>query len=79
MSSEQREILWQVALASYDPRELRIWSRYLTERVPAICCTCCTSARALMERLQGGGIDVVVLGAALEDMDALEALRQMSR
>ena len=36
---EQQEAVWRVALASYDPREMRVWMRYLEECNPAIRCT----------------------------------------
>ena len=32
---EQQEAVWRVALASYDPREMRVWMRYLEECNPA--------------------------------------------
>lgn len=39
MSYEEQDVIWRVALASYDPREMRVWTRYLEERNPAIRCT----------------------------------------
>ena len=35
MSYEEQDVIWRVALASYDPREMRVWTRYLEERNPA--------------------------------------------
>ena len=77
MSYEERDDVWRVALASYDPREMRVWSRYLEERNPAIHCIDYRSGSRLLERLEKGDIDVVVLGGRLEDMDSLEFLQQM--
>lgn len=77
MSYEEQPVTWRVALASYDPREMRVWSRYLEERNPAIHCMGYRSGAMLMERLQKGDVDVVVLGGKLEDMDTLDLLRQM--
>ena len=43
--------------------------RYLEERNPAIRCTGYRSSRTLLERLEQGDVDVLVLGGRLEDMD----------
>ena len=51
MSYEEQDVIWRVALASYDPREMRVWTRYLEERNPAIRCTGYRSSRPLLERL----------------------------
>lgn len=69
MSYEEQDVIWRVALASYDPREMRVWTRYLEERNPAIRCTGYRSSRTLLERLEQGDVDVLVLGGRLEDMD----------
>ena len=52
MSYEEQNVIWRVALASYDPREMRVWTRYLEERNPAIRCTGYRSSRPLLERMR---------------------------
>lgn len=74
MSYEEQNVIWRVALASYDPREMRVWTRYLEERNPAIRCTGYRSSRPLLERLEQGDVDVLVLGGRLEDMDSIQFL-----
>ena len=74
MSYEEQDVIWRVALASYDPREMRVWTRYLEERHPAIRCTGYRSSRPLLERLEQGDVDVLVLGGRLEDMDSIQFL-----
>lgn len=74
MSYEEQDVIWRVALASYDPREMRVWTRYLEERNPAIRCTGYRSSRPLLERLEQGDVDVLVLGGRLEDMDSIQFL-----
>lgn len=74
MSYEEQDAIWRVALASYDPREMRVWTRYLEERNPAIRCTGYRSSRTLLERLEQGDVDVLVLGGRLEDMDSIQFL-----
>lgn len=74
MSYEEQDAIWRVALASYDPREMRVWTRYLEERNPAIRCTSYRSSRTLLERLEQGDVDVLVLGGRLEDMDSIQFL-----
>ena len=75
MSYEEQDVIWRVALASYDPREMRVWTRYLEERNPAIRCTGYRSSRTLLERLEQGDVDVLVLGGRLEDMDSIQFLK----
>ena len=74
VSYEEQDVIWRVALASYDPREMRVWTRYLEERNPAIRCTSYRSSRTLLERLEQGDVDVLVLGGRLEDMDSIQFL-----
>ena len=74
MSYEEQDVIWRVALASYDPREMRVWTRYLEERNPAIRCTGYRSSRPLLERREQGDVDVLVLGGRLEDMDSFQFL-----
>lgn len=76
MSIEEQEV-WRVAMASYDPRELRVWSRYLEERNSSVRCTGYRSSKELMDRLRMGDVDVLVLGGRLEDMDGFDFLREM--
>ena len=49
---EQQEAVWCVALASYDPREMRVWMRYLEECNPAIRCTGYRTSQTLLRRLE---------------------------
>lgn len=63
---EQQEAVWRVALASYDPREMRVWMRYLEECNPAIRCTGYRTSQTLLRRLEQGDVDVLVLGGRLE-------------
>lgn len=49
---EQQEAVWRVALASYDPREMRVWMRYLEECNPAIRCTGYRTSQTLLRRLE---------------------------
>ena len=77
MSYEEQDAIWRVALASYDPREMRVWIRYLEERNPAIRCTGYRTSKTLLERLELGDVDVLVLGGRLEDMDSLQFLPKM--
>ena len=79
MSYEEQDVIWRVALASYDPREMRVWTRYLEERNPAIRCTGYRSSRPLLERLEQGDVDVLVLGGRLEDMDSIRVSAQDTR
>ena len=65
MSYEEQDVIWRVALASYDPREMRVWTRYLEERNPAIRCTGYRNSRTLLERLEQGDVDVLVLLSAV--------------
>ena len=68
MSYEEQDVIWRVALASYDPREMRVWTRYLEERNPAIRCTGYRSSRTLLERLEQGDVDVLVLGGGIGNL-----------
>ena len=69
---EQQEAVWRVALASYDPREMRVWMRYLEECNPAIRCTGYRTSQTLLRRLEQGDVDVLVLGGRLEDVDSIQ-------
>ena len=68
MNSEQTAQL-QVALASYDLKELRVQKRYLQEQGTALACTCFYSGEKLFAQLQQGvHYDAVVLCSELPDM-----------
>ena len=68
MNSEQTAQL-QVALASYDLKELRVQKRYLQEQGTALACTCFCSGEKLFAQLQQGvHYDAVVLCSELPDM-----------
>lgn len=51
MNSERTAQL-QVALASYDLKELRVQKRYLQEQGTAIVCTCFCSGEKLLAQLR---------------------------
>lgn len=74
---EQQEAVWRVALASYDPREMRVWMRYLEECNPAIRCTGYRTSQTLLRRLEQGDVDVLVLGGRLEDVDSIQFLPRL--
>lgn len=68
MNSERTAQL-QVALASYDLRELRVQKRYLQEQGTAIVCTCfCSGEKLLAQLRQGVRYDAVVLCSELTDL-----------
>ena len=68
MNSEQTAQL-QVALASYDLKDLRVQKRYLQEQGTALACTCFCSGEKLFAQLQQGvHYDAVVLCSELPDM-----------
>lgn len=66
MNSERTAQL-QVALASYDLKELRVQKRYLQEQGTAIDCTCfCSGEKLLAQLRQGVRYDAVVLCTELK-------------
>ena len=74
--STQRKTL-QIALGSYDRKELRVEKNYLQEQSPALECTCFQNGGRLLEQLrQGRQFDVVILCSQLEDMSGLEFLNE---
>ena len=76
MNSERTAQL-QVALASYDLKELRVQKRYLQEQGTAIACTCFCSGKKLLAQLrQGARYDAVVLCSELTDLSAEQFVRQ---
>ena len=77
MNSERTAQL-QVALASYDLRELRVQKRYLQEQGTAIVCTCfCSGEKLLAQLRQGVRYDAVVLCSELTDLSAEQFVRQL--
>ena len=77
MNSEQIAQL-QVALASYDLKELRVQKRYLQEQGTALACTCfCSGEKLLAQLRQGVHYDAVVLCSELLDMTEEQFVRQM--
>ena len=81
MNGERMANVLQVALASYDRKELRVQQQYLEEQDAALECTCFRSGAALLRELrQTAKYDVVVLCSELEDMSGMEfvlRLRQL--
>ena len=76
MNSERTAQL-QVALASYDLKELRVQKRYLQEQGTAIVCTCfCSGEKLLAQLRQGVRYDAVVLCSELTDLSAEQFVRQ---
>lgn len=70
----------RVALVSYDPRQLRVWSRYLEEQSTGLRCRGFRSGEALLLRLrEKEAFDVVVLGGQMEDMDARTLLERAGK
>lgn len=71
MNSERTAQL-QVALASYDLKELRVQKRYLQEQGTAIDCTCfCSGEKLLAQLRQGVRYDAVVLCSELKERPML--------
>lgn len=69
MESEHTAKTLQIALGSYDRKELRVEKNYLQEQSPALECTCFQNGGRLLEQLrQGRQFDVVILCSQLEDM-----------
>lgn len=75
MESERTAKMLQIALGSYDRKELRVQKNYLQEQNIALECTCFQRGSHLLEELhQGRKFDVVILCSQLEDMSGLEFL-----
>lgn len=78
MLAEGKDACLRVALASYDPRALRVQKRFLEEQCSFLRCTGYRRGWELLERLrQGSCYDVIVLGSQLEDMDEAEFLTHL--
>lgn len=66
MESEHTAKTLQIALGSYDRKELRVEKNYLQEQSPALECTCFQNGGRLLEQLrQGRQFDVVILCSQL--------------
>lgn len=56
MDNERTADVLQVALASYDRKELRVQKNYLEEQNPVLACTCFLNGHKLLQELQQGHI-----------------------
>ena len=54
MDNERTADVLQVALASYDRKELRVQKNYLEEQNPVLACTCFLNGHKLLQELQQG-------------------------
>ncbi len=80
VSKKRNAMGLRVALASYDVRQLRVWSRYLEERNAELSCEGYRTGEELLLSLrQGEPFDVVVLGGQLGDMDAMTFLERAGK
>ena len=52
MDNERTADVLQVALASYDRKELRVQKNYLEEQNPVLACTCFLNGHKLLQELQ---------------------------
>ena len=78
MDNERTAGMLQIALGSYDRKELRVQKNYLQEQGAALACTCFQSGSRLLDELrQGHRYDVVILCSQLEDMSGLEFMMQI--
>ena len=70
MTFEHEDEVLQIALASYDPKELRVQKNYLEEQNFKLRCDCfCTGESLLRQLQQEKQYHAVVLCSQLEDMD----------
>ncbi|MGN0707462.1 MAG: response regulator [Faecalibacterium sp.] len=68
----------RIALASYDPREIRVQKHYLQEQAPGLRISGYQSGKELLDTLKEGvRFDVIVLGSQLEDMDEVQFLQNL--
>ena len=80
MNNERTARMLQIALASYDPKELRVQKHYLQEQNPLVCCTCYRNGEKLLQQLrQGTPCDVVVLCSEMEDMSGMQFVEQLRK
>ena len=80
MDNERTADVLQVALASYDRKELRVQKNYLEEQNPVLACTCFLNGHKLLQELQQGhNFDIVVLCSQMEDMSSIEFMNAIPR
>lgn len=77
MGAEYTTDKMQIALVSYDPKELRVQKNYLQEQSKMMRCACYQSGNRLLRQLQQGRcFHAVVLCGEMEDMDCEQFVRQ---
>ena len=80
MDHERTADVLQVALASYDRKELRVQKNYLEEQNPVLACTCFLNGHKLLQELQQGhNFDIVVLCSQMEDMSSIEFMMELRK
>lgn len=80
MDNERTADMLQVALASYDRKELRVQKNYLEEQNPVLACTCFLNGHKLLQELQQGhNFDIVVLCSQMEDMSSIEFMMELRK
>ena len=80
MDNERTADVLQVALASYDRKELRVQKNYLEEQNPVLACTCFLNGHKLLQELQQGhNFDIVVLCSQMEDMSSIEFMMELRK
>ena len=80
MDNERTAGVLQVALASYDRKELRVQKNYLEEQNVVLNCTCFLNGHKLLQELQQGQkFDIVVLCSQMEDMSSIEFVMQLRK
>ena len=78
MENENTDRTLQIALGSYDRKELRVQKNYIQEQCAGTECTCFQNGSRLLEQLQQGRrFDAVILCSQLEDMSGLEFLTEL--
>ena len=78
MENENTDRTLQIALGSYDRKELRVQKNYIQEQCTGSECFCFQNGSRLLEQLQQGRrFDAVVLCSQLEDMSGLELLTEL--
>ena len=78
MENENTDRTLQIALGSYDRKELRVQKNYIQEQCAGSECTCFQNGSRLLEQLQQGQrFDAVILCSQLEDMSGLELLTEL--
>ena len=78
MNNERTARTLQIALASYDLKELRVEKHYLEEQSPVISCTCYRNGQKLLQQIRTGCCySAVVLCNELEDMTGSQFAQQL--